>query len=133
MCIAIYAEGSEVRYGHRESRLPIVRRAGGISWLPWGRPEERMGRFPSGGWASRDSILAGKWKPWHPKPVLIRVEQFLVSSVDGDERWIELESSMALQGLLATRDDESRVFVVTVKPPAEYDWVAARWPRICRL
>ena len=40
---------------------------------------------------------------------------------------------MAIQGLLAKRDDEMRVYVVTINAPPEYAWIHDRWPRLVRL
>jgi hypothetical protein len=40
---------------------------------------------------------------------------------------------MAIQGLLATREEEIRVYVVTISTPLEYAWMSDRWPRLVRL
>jgi len=40
---------------------------------------------------------------------------------------------MAIQGLLAERDDEMRVYVVTINTPPEYAWIHDRWPILVRL
>jgi putative SOS response-associated peptidase YedK len=40
---------------------------------------------------------------------------------------------MMIQGLLAERDKEIRVYVVTIDAPPEYVWIHDRWPRLVRL
>ena len=40
---------------------------------------------------------------------------------------------MAIQALLAERDGEQRVYVVTEETPHEYHWIHDRWPRLRRL
>ncbi len=47
--------------------------------------------------------------------------------------WIELDKRMVIQGLLAERDKETRVYVVTINTPPEYAWIHDRWPRLVRL
>ncbi|WP_292956690.1 hypothetical protein [Nitrosomonas sp.] len=40
---------------------------------------------------------------------------------------------MAIQGLLAERKEEKRVYVVTIDTPPEYAWIHDHWPRLVRL
>ncbi|PXW81016.1 hypothetical protein C8R34_1406 [Nitrosomonas sp. Nm84] len=40
---------------------------------------------------------------------------------------------MEIQGLLAERGDEMRVYVVAINTPPEYVWIHDRWPRLVRL
>ncbi len=40
---------------------------------------------------------------------------------------------MVIQGLLAERNGEQRVYVVTVNTPPEYHWIHDRWPRLVKL
>ena len=76
---------------------------------------------------------SGKWKPWHPRPVLIAAEQFMEKDHDNQPHWIELDKRMVIQGLLAERDKETRVYVVTIDAPPEYVWIHDRWPKLVRL
>lgn len=39
---------------------------------------------------------------------------------DNQSHWIELDKRMMIQGLLAERDKETRVYVVTIDAPPEY-------------
>ena len=52
---------------------------------------------------------------------------------DGQSHWIEMDNKMAIQGLLAERKQEQRVYVVTISTPPEYAWIHDRWPRLVRL
>ncbi|SDX27279.1 hypothetical protein SAMN05421882_11322 [Nitrosomonas communis] len=91
-------------------------RYGGVIWVLWGkRQNEGPGKFPNGGWARLDSIKAGKWKPWHPRPVLIPADRFLEKNHDKQFYWIKLESGMLIQALLAERNDEHRVSILSPK------------------
>ena len=76
---------------------------------------------------------SGKWKPWHPRPVLIAAEQFMEKDHDNQPHWIELDKRMVIQGLLAERDKETRVYVVTINTPPEYAWIHDRWPRLIKV
>lgn len=80
-----------------------------------------------------NSIQNGKWKPWHPKPVLIVADQFMEKDQEKQSHWVELDKSMVIQGLLAERNNEQRVYVVTINTPPEYSWIHDRWPRLVRL
>lgn len=54
---------------------------------------------------------------------------------DRDEKshWIPFDQRMVIQGLLAERKEEQRVYVVTIDTPPEYAWIHDRWPRLIRL
>ena len=52
---------------------------------------------------------------------------------DGESHWIALDNKMAIQGLLAERKTEQRVFVITIDTPPECAWIHDRWPRLVRL
>ncbi len=109
-------------------------RDGSVTWIAWGRrKDEATGKFPIGGWARLNSIKSGRWKPWHLRPVLIATNQFMEKDHDNQSRWIELDKRMVIQELLAERDKETRVYVVTIDTPPEYAWIHDRWPRLVRL
>jgi len=52
---------------------------------------------------------------------------------DKQSHWISLAQGMAIQALLAERDGERRMYVVTEETPAEYHWVHDRWPRLRKV
>ncbi|WP_292929298.1 hypothetical protein [Nitrosomonas sp.] len=74
-----------------------------------------------------------KWKPWHPRPILIPAESFIEKDHDKQSHWITLSLGMAIQALLAERDVEQQVYVVTEKTPPEYHWIHDRWPRLRKM
>lgn len=109
-------------------------RSDNVTWVTWGNRKKEANRdFPNGGWARLDSIYAGKWKPWHPRPVLIAADQFMEKDHDGQSHWIPLDQRMVIQGLLAERKSEQRVYVVTIETPPEYAWIHDRWPQLIKL
>ena len=72
MCGGIEYQDNKIYFPQPNARLPVLLRHGDVTWVTWGkRKNEDSGKFPNGGWARLNSIKAGKWKPWHPRPVLI--------------------------------------------------------------
>jgi len=99
--------------------------------VTWGKRKEEEDRFfAPGGWARLDSINEGKWKRFHPKPVLLPVQSFMEKDHDRKSNWIDVPNGRVIQGLLAVHEDQARVYVVTTETPAEYAWVHDRWPRL---
>ena len=134
MCGGIQYQDHKIYFPQPDAKLPVKLRNGSVTWVIWGRrKEEATGKFPNGGWARLDSIKAGKWKSWHPRPVLIPAESFMEKDQDKQSHWISLAHGMAIQALLAERDGEQRVYVVTEETPSEYHWIHDRWPRLRRL
>ena len=134
MCGGIEYQDQKIYFPQPDARLPVRLRDGHVTWITWGRrKDEATGKFPNGGWARLNSIKSGKWKPWHPRPVLIAAGQFMEKDHDNQSHWIELDKRMVIQGLLAERDKETRVYVVTINTPPEYAWIHDRWPRLVRL
>lgn len=131
MCGGIEYQGTKVFFPNPEARLPVRTRDGGITWLQWGE-RDKGGRllFPNGGWAKLDSIAAGKWKAWHPRPVQIACDRFMEKDEEKVSHWFDMEATMVIQGLLAERNEEHRVYVVTTDTPAEYHYIHDRWPRL---
>lgn len=134
MCGGIEYQGKKIYFPNPDARLPVRLRNGEVTWITWGRRQnEAVGEFPNGGWARLNSIKAGKWKPWHPKPVLIVTDQFMEKDQKGESHWIPLDNRMVIQGLLAKRKEKTRVYVVTINTPPEHAWIHDRWPRLVRL
>jgi putative SOS response-associated peptidase YedK len=40
---------------------------------------------------------------------------------------------MVMQGLIAERDSQQRVYVVTERPPTDYAWIHDRFPRLVKM
>ena len=90
--------------------------------------------LPPGGWARLDSIKEGRWERYHPRPVRLDVEEFMEKDHAGKSHWYRLETGQWIQGLIATRDEEQRVYVVTIVPTEETQRaIHNRWPRIITL
>ena len=77
-----------------------------------------------------DSVQAGKWQRFHPRPVLLPVQSFMEKDHERQSHWIDVPAGQLMQGLLATHEDQARVYVVTTDTPAEYHWIHDRWPRL---
>ena len=134
MCGGIEYQEQKIYFPQPNARLPVRLRNGGVTWITWGkRKNEDSGKFPNGGWARLDSINAGKWKPWHPRPILIPAETFMEKDHERQSHWITLAPEMAIQALLAERKGEQKVYVVTVDTPPETHWIHDRWPRLVKL
>ena len=52
---------------------------------------------------------------------------------EGVSHWFDLELHMVIQGLIAERDKQQRVYVVTERPPPEFASIHDRFPRLLKL
>lgn len=124
----------KIYFPNPKAALPVAKPDGEIEWVKWGRRKEEVTRsFIQGGWARIDSIRKGKWERFHPKPVLLGVQAFMEKDDQRTSHWINVPEDKAIQGLLATVDDETRLYVVTEDTPPEYAWVHDRWPRLVNI
>lgn len=123
--------GEEFRcsFPDHNARLPVVRRRGGNVLVTWGRRRNEQGELPLGGWAWLDSIRAGVWNRWQPRPVRLQLRSFMEKDIQGESQWFELTSGQWVQGLLAQNGRERRVYVVIIHPEIA-EAVHPRWPRI---
>jgi len=88
-CGGIDYQDQKIYFPQPGARLPVRLRDGHVTWITWGRrKDEPIGKFPNGGWARLDSIKSGRWKPWHPRPVLIAANQFMEKGHNNQSRWI---------------------------------------------
>lgn len=124
-------EEQEIRtfFPHPRARLPVVQRHGGSRLVVWGRRREENGNLPLGGWARLESIKAGRWSRWQPRPVRLSLSAFMEKDIQGQSHWFPLIAGQWVQGLLARQGEEQRVYVVTITPQMP-DAVHERWPRI---
>lgn len=110
--------------------LPVALKHGGHDLVTWGRRKEEAGKLPAGGWARLDSIKAGKWDRFIPKPVRLDVQEFMEKDMTKKSRWYPLTGNW-IQGLMAWEGEERRVYVVTIEPELEDQRkIHNRWPRI---
>ena len=119
---------TRVFFPNPAATLPVRCRGGSVVLLPWGRRQSQQGKLPLGGWARLDSIYAGRWDRWFPKPVMLPIQSFMEQDHEGRAHWFDIVSGSYIQGLVAREGHEQRVYVVTIVPEAE-DAMYARWPR----
>jgi hypothetical protein len=139
MCagIEIERDGKVLRvyFPAPRARLPVLVRGGGELLLPWGARGREYGdagriRWPEGGWARLESIRAGRWDRFDPRPARIPARGFMEKDAAGRSHWFALEPGQYLQGLVARAGEERRVYLVTVGPPPGFAPIHDRWPRI---
>ena len=117
-----------------KAALPVLKKDGDIEWVAWGKcREEPVQGFPNGGWARLDSIRSGKWERYHPSPVILPVHSFMEKDHERKSHWFDVPPGQVIQGLLSNHEEESRVYVVTIDTPAEYNYIHDRWPRLVAL
>lgn len=133
MCGGVYysCNGADIRvyFPNPKAQLPVRKKDGEVILLPWGRRREQAGILPLGGWARLDSIYAGRWDKWFPKPVKIPIKSFMEKDIEGISHWYDLTKGKWIQGVLVREGHEQRLYVVTVDPQRD-DAVHDRWPRI---
>jgi hypothetical protein len=128
MCDGIEIEGKQIIFGEGRDLLPIVHADEEVNWIIWG--ERREGDcYPHGGWIRPDDLKARSWRPWSFKEAVIPADRFMVRSPHGLAIWLPLEPGTGIRGMLAYRDSDCRLYVVTTNPPGQYSW-ARRWPDI---
>lgn len=133
MCGGVYYryKGQEIRvfFPNPKATLPVKTRDGDHLLLPWGRRPHQIGKLPLGGWARLDSVHAGRWDKWFPRPVKLHIQSFMEKDIENRSHWYELTKGQWVQGLVARYNQEQRLYVVTIEPEQE-DAVHDRWPRI---
>jgi hypothetical protein len=118
-----------VYFPNPQAKLPVKTRSGDIELIPWGRRKEQKGVLPLGGWARLESIYAGRWDRWFPRPVKCPVVSFMEKDIEGESHWYDLNQGQYIQGLLARSGSEQRIYIVTITPEHE-NAVHERWPRL---
>lgn len=111
-------------------RLPVLRRDGSVTWLPWGGRHGLETVFHEGPCARLESIRAGKWARFSPRPVKIPLSRYMERDSKGRPHWVRVEPGQYLQGLVATSAGEQRVYVVTIESPPAHRHLQPRWPRV---
>ncbi len=130
MSDGVIIEGKRIIYGESRALLPIIEANEKIKWILWG--ERREGDcYPHGGWVHPTDLKARTWRPWRPKAVVIPADGFMVRKQGGKEEWFPLEDGEGIQGMMACREEDCRLYIVTTHPPEEYGW-ARRWPEIVK-
>lgn len=94
----------EQQFWQPQAYLPIYTKTGPQLKL-WGNKSKYL-ELPQTSWAKLESIKAGNWEIFNPKPVLIMASACLDSKV-----WLELADG--LTGLMVRADGQDMVYVVT--------------------
>lgn len=119
-----------VYFPNPKAVLPVMLKQSGHELVAWGRRKEEPGKLPAGGWARLDSIKAGKWDKFIPKPVRLDLQEFMEKDTSRKSHWYPLIGNW-IQGLMAWEGEERRVYVVTIEPELEDQRkIHSRWPRI---
>jgi len=133
MCGGVYYtyNGNDTRFYFQNPKavLPVKIRNGQSILLPWGRRKNQTGKLPLGGWARLDSIYAGRWDRWFPKPVKLTIKSFMEKDIESHSHWFDLTTGQYIQGLIAREGSEQRVYIVTIVPEMS-DASYERWPKL---
>lgn len=133
MCSGVqyHYENQEVTtyFIHPSATIPVMRRDDSIILLPWGRRQNESGQLPLGGWAMLETIEQGRWDKFRPKFIKIPAQQFMERDLAETEHWFNLRRGRYLQGLVARRAEETRVYIVTAIP-RQFNAIYQRLPRI---
>jgi hypothetical protein len=102
-------EHMRVYFPNPKAKLPVITKESHTKLILWGRRKGQSGRLPLGGWARLDSIHAGIWDRWFPKPVKIPVQSFMEKDHEGKSHWFDLVKGQWIQGLVAIEKQEQRL------------------------
>lgn len=133
MCGGVYYtyhnNDTRVYFQNPKGMLPAKTRKGECILLPWGRRQNQQGKLPIGGWARLDSIYAGRWDRFFPKPAKLCIKSFMEKDIEGHSHWFDLTAGQYIQGLIARDGTERRIYIVTITPEMSED-TYERWPKI---
>lgn len=151
MCNAVKLGTRTERFNQEAAELPVLARDGSVRWIAWGGRfgAEAAEGLPPGPCARLESIKAGRWRRWSPRPVQIPAEQFSERSrADRCNYWFWIPEGYAIQGLYVPQgdaQDAGRVYVVTVDlptaqplikevfPAPALETIHDRWPRFVQI
>ncbi|MCP4702632.1 MAG: hypothetical protein GY862_38095 [Gammaproteobacteria bacterium] len=120
----------KVFFNTTKAKLPVRLKSGDIAWTHWGRRIRESSDMPPGSSTRLELIHNGKWDSYRPRPVLIPATGHMGKDREGKIHWFSLDKSMLIQGLLAERNNERRIYVVTVESPRKYAHISDRWPNL---
>ena len=139
MCAAIEFNDAPI-YFKDAPRLPVLCRDGSVRWIQWGHPYgAKDARAPQGACARIESIHAGKWRKYHPRPVKIVASAFMERDHKKAPHWFAIAAGQFIQGALievageAAAGDAERhyiVYVVTEAAAADVARIHERQPRL---
>ena len=133
MCTAVLYvyRDQDIRFYFQNPKatLPFKSKQNDALLIPWGRRIEQQGVLPKGATVALDTIYAGRWDRWFPKPVKLPITQFMQMDIEGGAHWFDIPKGKWIQGLVAREKHEQRVYIVTIEP-IENDAIYTSWPRI---
>lgn len=127
-------EPVRVYFPNPKAAFPVILEDGtDLGWVHWGRRKEQLGTGPQGGWAKLETVERGGWEKYHPQRAVGLVNRFMEKDAERVSHWFDLEDGYGLDCLVIGDAEDRRVYVVTSAPPAEYEWVHDRWPKVAQL
>lgn len=91
--------------------LPVMN-DGNPNLIEWGNRDKNI-NFPKTGWAREESINDGKWNGLNPNYVTI-------PAVMGYENGVWFDIKKGIKGLIASRNNKKRVYIITRKSSPDY-------------
>lgn len=127
MCTRVKYRGEALDHRAPTAQLPVLRRDGQVSWLPWGmRRGENHLHFFHGATAPL-SALAG-WGHLQPKPVRLPIEAIELCDRTQRAFWLALPARRLVRGVMVSWQQEVRVYIVTdIVSGWQANW-SKRWP-----
>lgn len=119
------------RFSHPLAKLPILTKDNKIIKIPWGRRRHEAGNLPLGGYADLDSIHRSIWDEYLAKPVKLPIFEFMAKDIEDRAYWFTVTKGQYIQGLLASYQDEKRVYIVTIVPKLK-NFAFTSWPRLIK-
>lgn len=116
-----------VSFNDFKARLPVLLQNGQVKPLLWGKKANYSNSLPTGSWLSLDSIKAGKWDKFFPKPVKLPIRSFSVLNNRGIEHWFDITAEKVIQGTVIKHEKDYYVYIVMLPiQSGEYP----HWPRL---
>ena len=109
------------------AKLPVRNGEKNLRLITWGRRLSESGKLPLGGWVHLNSIHAGLWDEYFPKPVLLSVKKFMEYDFEFNRHWFDITTGQWMQGIIAQYNNEQRAYIVIID---SYDVSFNRWPKI---
>ena len=119
-------------FAQTKAVLPVKLKNGETKLVVWGRRENENSEMPLGGWVRLTTIKNESNNHWHmylPKPIQIPAYKFMEKNFEGKSCWYEITRGKCIQGLLAKKENEYRIYIVTIDPEDLMN-CHYRWPHI---
>jgi len=111
------------------AKLPVKLKGSHTQLLPWGRHKSQPGQLFLGSYIHLNTIYSGNLNKFQPKSVKLPISSFMVLDYENKPHWYEVIKGQYLQGLVAVKGNEQRVYIVVIDPDNELEYYPV-WPRI---